>query len=97
MAEQKPNKNIAQRIVQQSWLRAKTGWKPNKNTAQGDALGRNGIAILRSERAKGMGRVASELPPAALSERKILSSLTPQGGTLGCNPFGASPRHRSQG
>ena len=78
MAEQKPNKNIAQRIVQQSWLRAKTGWKPNGNTAQGNALGKNWVAILRSERAKEMGRIANKLPPAALSERKLLSSLTPR-------------------
>lgn len=57
---------------------AMAGCKPNRNTAQGNALGRKGIAILRSERAKGMGRIASELPPAALSERKLLSSLTPR-------------------
>ena len=34
-------------------LAAKTGWKPNKNTAQGSALGNSELSILRSERAKG--------------------------------------------
>ena len=77
MTEQKQNRNIVQGTVELPWLQAKTGWKPNGNTAQGNTLGRNGIAILRSERAKGMERIASELPPAALSERKLLSSLTP--------------------
>ena len=32
---------------------AKTGWKPNKNTAQGSALGKDIPTNLRSERAKG--------------------------------------------
>ena len=74
----KQNRNIVQGTVELPWLWAKTGWKPNGNTAQGNTLGRNGITILRSERAKGMGRIANELLPAALSERKLLSSLTPR-------------------
>ena len=47
-AEQKPNKNVAQRIMQQSWLRAKTGRSPKGITAQGSALG---LSLLTNWRA----------------------------------------------
>ena len=54
------------------------GLKARQEYSPGQRPGDEWDSYLRSERAKGMGRIASELPPAALSERKLLSSLTPR-------------------
>jgi len=63
---------VATMVTSNGGLKAQWEYSP------GQRPGEEGIAILRSERAKGMGRIASELPPAALSECKLLSSLTPR-------------------
>ena len=69
---------------------AKTGWKPNRKLAQGSALDNSEQSNLRSERAKGRNEyfTGSCCAYSALDSRYTCT----QGVTLGCIPFGASPR-----
>ena len=74
---------------------AKTGWKPNKKLAQGSALGKEIPTNLRSERAKGR-RTNEHFAVSCCAYSALDSRCTyTQGVTLGCIPFGASPRHCS--
>ena len=85
---------LAWNSVVLSWTKglpaAKTGWKPNRKLAQGSALGNSEQSNLRSERAKGKNEyfTGSFCAYSALDSRYTCT----QGVTLGCIPFGASPR-----
>ncbi len=73
-------------------LYAKTGRSPSRNTAQGNTLGNSEPSNLHSERAIGM-ILQCVLATSFGSFRAQNSSTNPtQGGTLGYNPIGASPR-----
>ena len=72
-------------------LRAKAGWKPNKNTAQGSALGKDIQLTCALKEQKEGERTSISLSPVALTVRQLVNELTPRVLPWAVFPLGLRP------
>ena len=70
---------------------AKTGWKPNKNTAQGSALGKDIQLTCALKEQKEGERTSISLSPVALTARQLVNELTPRVLPWAVFPLGLRP------
>ena len=83
---------IAQDIIQQLTLRAKTGRSPKRNTAQGNTLGERSLAYWRAVSAKGASEVSFLTTSFCAYSAPVCWNILTQGVTLGYIPIGLSAR-----